>query len=55
MNGGELPIDIVDTMRKLRGVQRCADSLDGGRQLQRGDLDDAISDVSKLPGHGVAE
>ena len=48
LNGGELSIDVVDTACKLRGVQRCGDSLDGGRQLRQGDLDDAIGNLRKF-------
>lgn len=48
LDGGEPSIDVVDTACKLRGVQRCGDSLDGGRQLRRGGLDDAISNLRKF-------
>lgn len=45
LNGAELSIYIVDAERKLCGVRRCGDSMDGGRQLRQRD---AISDPGKL-------
>ncbi|KAH7936719.1 hypothetical protein HPB49_003404 [Dermacentor silvarum] len=43
LNGAELSIDIFDAARKLCGVRRCGDRLDGGRQI-----DDAIIDPGQF-------
>lgn len=40
LNGAELFGDIVNSVCKLCGIQRCGTSLDGGRQWQQRDLDE---------------